>query len=113
MVDREAMARRPYCSADGTIRRAGLLWSPALRIVFHLRADGLCIGQFVYNSRDVRSVLDSSGRGSRRTGGASFSEIDGNGRRSDAFLTQPNRLRPAVSWTAGRSYGDWLNPRPD
>jgi hypothetical protein len=49
MVDREAMAERTPYGTRGSVCGSGFLWGPALCSVFHLRANGLCVGQSVHN----------------------------------------------------------------
>jgi hypothetical protein len=52
---------QPYANVG--VRRARFLRGPALRGVFHFRADGLRVGQFIYDPRDVRSSVDAGDGG--------------------------------------------------
>jgi hypothetical protein len=53
-------------SVRGSVRRSGFLRSPALRGVLHLRADGLRVGQFIYDPRSPRPSLGPSDGSPRR-----------------------------------------------
>src|ERR1700733_12174224 len=96
MVDRKALAGRTYHSARGSVRRSGFLRSSALRGVLHLRADGLCLREFIYGSRVLRSSVDAGDGSPSRPGRQTVCEIDGVGRGLLAFLTKPNGADSAV-----------------
>src|SRR5712664_1702536 len=108
MVVREAMAGRTHYCTRGPVRRSRFLRSPALRYILHLRADGLCLRQFIHGLRVFRSSIDAGDGSPRRTGPQPLCQIDGAGRGSLAFFTKSNRPRSAVQWNSNERFGNWV-----
>jgi hypothetical protein len=106
MVDREAMAEPTHQCTRRSVRGSRFLRSPALRSVLHLRADGLRVGQFIYDPRVLRSSLDAGDGSPRRTHTQPLCEIDGTGCGPLAFLAKPDRPGPAVQWNSSECFGD-------
>ena len=109
VVDREAMAGRSYRCTCGTVCGPGFLWKRAIRRVIHQRANGLCVGQFVYDLRDRQSIRDAGRGNSDRTDRQYLSEIDGDGWRSVASYEQPNRPGSDVPRESSCCFGDWVH----
>src|SRR5258708_35363725 len=95
-VDREGRAEPTHQCTRGSVGWSGFLRSPALRGLLHLRADGLRVGQFIYDPRVLRSSLNAGDGGPRRTHTQPLLEIDGTGCGPLAFHAEPDRPRPAV-----------------
>src|SRR6266478_409879 len=108
MVVRETLAEWANCCSRRSIRRPRFLRSPALRGVVHLRADGLCAGQFIHDLRVLRSSLDTGDGNPRRTAPQPLCEIDGAGRGALAFFAKPDWLGSAVQWNPDERFGDWV-----
>src|SRR5260370_40693179 len=106
MVAREAMAEPTYQCTRGSVRGSRFLRSSALRGLLHLRADGLRVGQFIYDPRVLRSSLNAGDGGPRRTHTQPLRAIDGTGCGPPAFLPEPDRPRAAGQRISSKRFGD-------
>src|ERR1700678_1854068 len=92
----------------GTVCTSRFLRSPTLRGFLHLRADGLRVGQFAYDLRDVRSSVDAGDGSPRGADSQLIREVDGDGRRPRAFFAKSNRLGSTVQRSPLECFGDWI-----